>query len=77
MLTRRQCFLGEVGAGSNDRCIEALKRGFCDLQAAGGVWIGALWWAAGPWWGNYFMNAEPPSGISLQRIFPEVLNAFV
>ena len=31
-------FLGEIGAGSNAACITAIQ--------------GALWWAAGPWWGD-------------------------
>lgn len=42
-------FLGEFGGGSNDVCIAAIKDGLCSLQQSG-VWIGALWWAAGPWW---------------------------
>lgn len=45
-------FLGEMGAGSNDVCIAAVKSALCTLQTGGGVWIGALWWAAGPWWGT-------------------------
>ena len=44
-------FLGEIGGGSNDVCIAAIKGGLCSLQQSG-VWIGALWWAAGPWWGE-------------------------
>lgn len=45
-------FLGEIGAGSNDACISAVKGALCAMQQSG-VWIGALWWAAGPWWGTY------------------------
>jgi endoglucanase len=44
-------FLGELGAGSNDVCIAAIKGGLCSLQESG-VWIGFTWWAAGPWWGT-------------------------
>ena len=44
-------FLGELGAGSNDACISAVKGALCSMQQSG-VWIGALWWAAGPWWGD-------------------------
>jgi endoglucanase len=44
-------FLGEMGAGSNPTCIEAVQGALCSMQQSG-VWIGALWWAAGPWWGN-------------------------
>ena len=44
-------FLGEIGAGSNPDCIAAVKGALCTLQSSR-VWLGALWWAAGPWWGN-------------------------
>ncbi|KAH0585170.1 hypothetical protein H2248_008426 [Termitomyces sp. 'cryptogamus'] len=44
-------FLGEIGAGSNANCIAAVQGALCAMQQSG-VWIGALWWAAGPWWGT-------------------------
>lgn len=66
-------FLGEIGAGSNDACIAAVKGALCHLQQQGGTWIGALWWAAGPWWGDYFQSIEPPSGAAIPRILPEAL----
>jgi len=44
-------FLGEIGAGSNSACISAVQGALCAMQTSG-VWIGALWWAAGPWWGD-------------------------
>jgi endoglucanase len=44
-------FLGEIGGGSNDVCIAAIKGGLCAMQQSG-VWIGVTWWAAGPWWGK-------------------------
>lgn len=53
-------FLGEIGAGSNDACIAAVKGALCAMQQSG-VWLGALWWAAGPWWGDYYQSIEPPS----------------
>ncbi|KAG8769652.1 hypothetical protein FRC12_004829 [Ceratobasidium sp. 428] len=69
-------FLGEFGGGSNDQCIAAIKGGLCSLQQSG-VWIGALWWAAGPWWGTYFQSIEPPSGAAVARILPEALLPFL
>ncbi|QRV93546.1 Cellulase (glycosyl hydrolase family 5 protein) [Ceratobasidium sp. AG-Ba] len=69
-------FLGEIGAGSNDACIAAVKGALCSLQQSG-VWIGALWWAAGPWWGDYFQSIEPPSGAAVSRILPEALLPFL
>ncbi|KAL7276380.1 hypothetical protein RUND412_000617 [Rhizina undulata] len=69
-------FLGETGAGSNDDCISAVKGELCLMQQSG-VWIGALWWAAGPWWGTYYQSIEPPSGAAIARILPEALNPFL
>jgi len=69
-------FLGEIGAGSNDACVAAVKGALCSMQQSG-VWIGALWWAAGPWWGTYFQSIEPPSGAAISRILPEALKPFM
>lgn len=44
-------FLGELGAGSNADCITAIQGALCSMQTSG-VWLGMLWWAAGPWWGD-------------------------
>lgn len=52
-------FLGEIGAGNNTVCIQAVQGALCSMQqAAGGVWLGALWWAAGPWWGTVSLCAK-------------------
>lgn len=32
-------------------CIAAIQGALCEMQQSG-VWLGALWWAAGPWWGD-------------------------
>ncbi|CAK5275868.1 unnamed protein product [Mycena citricolor] len=69
-------FLGEIGAGNNTACISAVKGAMCAMQQAGGVWIGASWWAAGPWWGDYFMSIEPPSGGSVASVLPQALMPF-
>ncbi|EJD44168.1 endoglucanase [Auricularia subglabra TFB-10046 SS5] len=67
-------FLGEFGGGSNSQCISAIQGLLCDLQTSG-VWLGALWWAAGPWWGDYFQSIEPPSGAAVPSILPAILAA--
>lgn len=33
-------------------------------------WTGALWWAAGPWWGNYMFSIEPTSGPAYSTYLP-------
>lgn len=32
-------------------CISAVQGALCEMQQSD-VWLGALWWAAGPWWGD-------------------------
>ena len=32
-------------------CITAIQGALCSMQSSD-VWLGALWWAAGPWWGT-------------------------
>lgn len=44
--------IGEFAAGDNDVCMDALKGGLSYLQENSDVWLGAIWWAAGPWWGD-------------------------
>ncbi|KAL5486293.1 hypothetical protein ACEPAI_7339 [Sanghuangporus weigelae] len=69
-------FLGEMGAGSNDACISAVQGALRSMQQSG-VWIGFTWWAAGPWWGDYFQSIEPPNGAAIARILPEALVPFL
>ncbi|KAF9042648.1 glycoside hydrolase [Hymenopellis radicata] len=70
-------FLGEIGAGSNADCIAAVYGTMCAMQQAGGSWIGAAYWAAGPWWGDYFQSIEPPSGASVSEMLPQALEPFL
>ncbi|KAF7374834.1 Glycoside hydrolase family 5 protein [Mycena sanguinolenta] len=70
-------FLGEIGAGNNADCITAVKGALCAMQQSG-VWIGASWWAAGPWWpANYFTSIEPPSGLAIAQVLPQALLPFM
>jgi len=68
--------LGEIGAGSNADCISAVQGALCLMQQSG-VWLGALWWAAGPWWGTYYQSIEPPSGPAVAQILPQALEPFL
>lgn len=70
-------FLGEIGAGSNAPCISAVSGALCAMQQSG-VWIGASWWAAGPWWpSDYFTGIEPPSGLAISEILPQALMPYL
>jgi endoglucanase len=54
--------LGEFAGGANTQCKTAITGLLDHLKANSDVWKGALWWAGGPWWGNYIYSFEPPSG---------------
>jgi len=69
-------FLGEMGAGSNSDCIDAVFGALCSMQQTD-VWLGMLWWAAGPWWGSYFQSIEPPSGPAVADVLPQALMPFM
>ncbi|KAG8882389.1 hypothetical protein FRB97_008293 [Tulasnella sp. 331] len=70
--------LGEIGAGSNTVCIEAVSGAMAYMQQPGSPWLGALWWAAGPWWGaTYFTSIEPPSGLAISQILPQALQPYL
>ncbi|KAJ3028587.1 hypothetical protein HDV00_010171 [Rhizophlyctis rosea] len=63
-----KAFLGEFGVSTDSSCsgvIETMGRYLSDNSD---VWIGATWWAAGPWWGNYMYGAEPVKGASTPQI---------
>ncbi|OKP14781.1 hypothetical protein PENSUB_5845 [Penicillium subrubescens] len=54
--------LGEFAGGVNDQCKTAITGMLDYLAENSNVWKGAMWWAAGPWWGTYIYSMEPPSG---------------
>jgi aryl-phospho-beta-D-glucosidase BglC (GH1 family) len=66
--------LGEIGAGSNSVCISAVQGALCSMQEAGGVWLGALWWAAGPWWGTVSPRHIEPCVCIINKIFSSISN---
>ncbi|KAJ5297302.1 hypothetical protein PENANT_c005G08925 [Penicillium antarcticum] len=73
----KKAFLGEFAGGANSVCQSAVTGMLEYLQANSDVWLGATWWAAGPWWGNYIYSFEPPSGTAyvyymdlLKKYFP-------
>jgi endoglucanase len=52
-------FLGEFGSGTDDVCHQAVEAMLDHMDASADVWLGWTWWAAGPWWGDYFTSVEP------------------
>ncbi|KAJ5767763.1 endo-beta-1-4-glucanase B [Penicillium manginii] len=55
-------FLGEFAGGANSVCQSAVTGMLSYMQDNSDVWLGASWWAAGPWWSTYIFSIEPPSG---------------
>ncbi|KAJ6032218.1 hypothetical protein N7540_002950 [Penicillium herquei] len=56
-------FLGEFAGGNNSVCQTAITGMLDYLEDNSDVWLGASWWAAGPWWGDYIYSFEPPTGV--------------
>lgn len=54
--------LGEFAGGVNDQCKTAISGMLSHMAENSNVWMGAIWWAAGPWWGSYMYSMEPSSG---------------
>lgn len=58
--TGRRGYVGEIGAGASDVCMEAVRRALARLCAARAEIVGWAWWSAGPWWpADYFTRIEP------------------
>ncbi len=52
--------LAEFGAAPNETCMAAVDDMLNYIEENQEVWMGWIWWAAGPWWGsNYFLSIEP------------------
>lgn len=57
-----KAILGEFGGGVNAVCRDAVTGMLSYMEQNRDVWLGWSWWAAGPWWGNYFTTLEPNNG---------------
>ncbi|KAJ5930628.1 endo-beta-1-4-glucanase B [Penicillium verhagenii] len=68
-------FLGEFAGGANSVCESAVTGMLTYLQDNSDVWLGASWWAAGPWWGDYIFSMEPPSGTGY-TYYIDILSAY-
>ncbi|KAF2788105.1 glycoside hydrolase family 5 protein [Melanomma pulvis-pyrius CBS 109.77] len=74
---KKQGVIGEFAGGVNDQCVAALKDGLDYLGKNSDVWLGGIWWAAGPWWGDYMYNMEPTSGPAWAGILPSIKSYFL
>ena len=67
--------LGEFAGGANELCKEAVIGLLDYLQENSDVWMGASWWAAGPWWGSYMYSFEPETGTGY-KYYNEILKTY-
>ncbi|KAK1965611.1 cellulase [Colletotrichum sublineola] len=71
----KQGVIGEIGAGANTQCQEAVKGAVQHLVDNSEQWKGVVWWAAGPWWADYMYSMEPATGKAYTTYMP-ILKTF-
>ncbi|KAK5128249.1 hypothetical protein LTR85_002916 [Meristemomyces frigidus] len=62
--------VGEYAGAVNSVCEAAVEDMLSYIDANNDVWTGALWWAAGPWWGTYIFSIEPTDGPAYSTFAP-------
>lgn len=66
--------IGEYAGGVNTDCESAVTGMLDALAADNDVWMGALWWGAGPWWADYIFAFEPPLGAAYKQYFDKIVS---
>lgn len=66
--THNKLFLGEFGAGSDAKSLAALDDMLGSMAKHQDAWMGATYWAGGPWWGNYAFSVEPHNGVDAAQM---------
>ncbi|KAF7868759.1 uncharacterized protein EAF02_009495 [Botrytis sinoallii] len=66
--------IGEFAGGVNADCESAISGMLDALAADNEHWLGALWWGAGPWWGDYIYAFEPPTGAAYAQYFDTLVS---
>lgn len=66
--------IGEFAGGVNADCESAISGMLDALAADNEYWLGALWWGAGPWWGDYIYAFEPPTGVAYKQYFDTLVS---
>lgn len=61
---------GEFAGAVNNVCEEAVADMLMYIAENSDVWNGALWWGAGPWWGDYMFSVEPADGVAFDTYVP-------
>jgi endoglucanase len=58
----RQAFIGELGAGNGEDCVQIVCDVLDTLNNNGDVFVGWTSWAAGNWWADYELTQVPTNG---------------
>lgn len=58
----QRLFLGEFGSPPREECLASLER-LLELSNDPLTWRGWAYWAAGAWWGDYFLSVHPENGV--------------
>ena len=61
--TGNELFMGEFGVASDSTSLKGLDNMLSYMDKNSDVWIGATYWAGGPWWGDYMYAIEPKNGV--------------
>jgi endoglucanase len=64
----KKAFLGEFGGDGGATCQRALDDMLDHVEANDDVYLGWAYWAAGPWWGDYFSSLEPKGGVDAPQM---------
>ncbi|KAJ5895079.1 Cellulase [Penicillium taxi] len=72
----KKAILGEFAGGVNTDCKEAITGMLTYMQENSEYWKGAMWWSAGPWWGDYIFSMEPPDGTAYEGMLSTIKTYF-
>ena len=59
---RAKGFLAEFGSTADATCLRAMDSMLSFVEAHPSAWMGWTYWAAGSWWGDNWMSAQPRDG---------------
>lgn len=59
---RAKAFLAEFGSTTDANCLRAMDNMLSFVEAHPSAWMGWTYWAAGSWWGDNWMSAQPRDG---------------
>jgi endoglucanase len=66
--------IGEFAGANNDVCKAAVRSILEEMKNNSDVWLGWIWWAAGPFWGDYLFSIEPGEGIAFDNYLDILLD---